>query len=1047
MVNDSSVLLIFNFEFNFFLNQNHTTMKTLQALLFLFGFLSCSASAQRVYTLADTAFANHLLKESISLIEKKKFDLAYAKADTAQIIFEQALGKETKEVADALHLKGRNLGFKNKLSESLSLFEKSLAIRLRIFGEYHVDIASSYYSIGIYHYNKVEYNKTVTYCQKAVDILDSIHMNLPANYQYGTIAQAYGFTGNYNKSIIYLLRGLDILQKKGDSNRIHLYLLNIADNYGILGDNNNAIKYGEQSLNFQLKMARPNNFTIVGAYITIGNGYSNKGEYEKANNFYLKALNLIERGNINNEALKGMLLNNIGNNYASQGEYDKSIEYVQKALDIDLESPQSPEKDGLIFKNYTVLGSSYYGKEDFNKAIDYFQKALDVGLKTFDAKDSRIAFAYKNLGRTYLDKGDFNKAEDYFKKALSIFESKFDQADVFKSLAVLQMKLGAYSQADSLFQKSLSFTNFTNSQNLGNITELGDVGIDILLKKAEFERIWYKETKDIAHLNQSIQTYQNAIAVIDYIKKTFTTEGSKTLLQDRTYPIYEGAMQTNLLLSDLNESNNLKKQSFDYSEQSKSSLLQAQIRESDALKYAGIPDNLLQKENDLRTHIADYDKQRHEKINDGKTETDSTILVITSILFDLHQQYDTLKQNFEKNYSDYYRLKYDFNTLKVADIQQKILSPQQTMLSYFVGDSAVFAFLIRNDTFAVFEMKKDFPLEAWVKQLRDGLYSYHTAAVKTEKLYDAKADSFAMASYQLYQKLITPLSNLLTKEVVIVPDGVLGYVPFDVLLATKPKDATKFSTHDYFGKNYIISYNYSATLWQEMRNRRHKLEPQKPFIGFAPYFNGDTTLLSKLFADDVAMRKGLDSLKYSGEEVFKAQKLMQGETILNKKATKRVFEEIAPNYRIVHLATHGKANDKIGDYCFLAFTEQKDSLENALLYVRDIYNLSLNADLVVLSACETGIGELKRGEGIVSLSRAFAYAGAKSLVTTLWSVNDKSTMQIMEDFYRQLKKGKTKDYALWKAKQDYLEKAKNDLAHPFFWSAFIPIGDMSAVKK
>jgi CHAT domain-containing protein len=115
--------------------------------------------------------------------------------------------------------------------------------------------------------------------------------------------------------------------------------------------------------------------------------------------------------------------------------------------------------------------------------------------------------------------------------------------------------------------------------------------------------------------------------------------------------------------------------------------------------------------------------------------------------------------------------------------------------------------------------------------------------------------------------------------------------------------------------------------------------------------------------------------------------------------------------------------------------------------LRNIYNLTLNADLVVLSACETGIGELKRGEGIVSLARAFAYAGAKSIITTLWSVNDKSTMHIMEEFYRQLHKGQPKDYALWKAKMEYLQKAKSETAHPFFWSAFVPVGDMRAVKK
>jgi CHAT domain-containing protein len=423
-------------------------------------------------------------------------------------------------------------------------------------------------------------------------------------------------------------------------------------------------------------------------------------------------------------------------------------------------------------------------------------------------------------------------------------------------------------------------------------------------------------------------------------------------------------------------------------------------------------------------------------------------LAISSILFDLHQQYDTLKNHFEKNYPDYYRLKYDLKTVGIADIQHTMLTKDQTMLSYFVGDSSIFTFVIKPDTFAVFEMKKDFPLEGWIKRLRNGLYGYHTASSKTEKLYDMKADSFAQAAFQLHQKLINPLSNLLSKELVIVPDGVLGYIPFDVLLTDKPKEAINFKTHNYFGKNHVISYNYSATLWLDMQQKKHKTEPKGDFIGFAPFYNGDTTLFSQLFSSDLTMRKGLDSLKNSGEEVYKAQKLMGGEAIVNKEATKKAFEDKVGDYRIVHLATHGKANDKIGDYCFLAFTEIKDSIDNELLYVRDIYNLSLNADLVVLSACETGIGELKRGEGIVSLARSFAYAGAKSMVTTLWSVNDKSTMQIMENFYKQLKQGKTKDFALWKAKQQYLEQVKSaDMAHPFFWSAFIPIGDMSVLKK
>jgi len=131
-------------------------------------------------------------------------------------------------------------------------------------------------------------------------------------------------------------------------------------------------------------------------------------------------------------------------------------------------------------------------------------------------------------------------------------------------------------------------------------------------------------------------------------------------------------------------------------------------------------------------------------------------------------------------------------------------------------------------------------------------------------------------------------------------------------------------------------------------------------------------------------------------------------------------------------------------YCYLAFTQTSDTLDRKL-YVRDLYNLKLNADMVVLSACETGLGELQQGEGILSLARGFAYAGAKSIISSLWSVNDKSTADIMTSFYSHLKEGKTKDDALRRAKLDYLSQNPN--AQPFYWAAFTAVGDMKPIKR
>ncbi|MCB0617025.1 MAG: CHAT domain-containing protein, partial [Phaeodactylibacter sp.] len=162
-------------------------------------------------------------------------------------------------------------------------------------------------------------------------------------------------------------------------------------------------------------------------------------------------------------------------------------------------------------------------------------------------------------------------------------------------------------------------------------------------------------------------------------------------------------------------------------------------------------------------------------------------------------------------------------------------------------------------------------------------------------------------------------------------------------------------------------------------------------------------------------------------------------------ATRERFLADAPHYSIIHLATHAKANDEEGEYSYLAFTEIPDSLQNELLYAKDLYSLRLQAEMVVLSACESGVGELRRGEGVISLARGFSYAGAKSLVTTLWRVSDRESAVLMQLFYRQLKEGKPKDEALRVAKLQFIDQNNGARAHPFFWGAFILSGDMAPI--
>jgi CHAT domain-containing protein len=295
-------------------------------------------------------------------------------------------------------------------------------------------------------------------------------------------------------------------------------------------------------------------------------------------------------------------------------------------------------------------------------------------------------------------------------------------------------------------------------------------------------------------------------------------------------------------------------------------------------------------------------------------------------------------------------------------------------------------------------------------------------------------------SFAAYLILIQPIKDKLTKELVIIPDKNLSYLSFDALVTNQ---ATTFTDAQYLIDDYQVSYEYSTKLWTYMKGKRGHYA--KNLIAFSPDFpnpNFDWRKVDSI-AQSYVLRDGLWELVYSKKECENIAKIWDTKLVFDGSATLSNFIQMAPSYQIIHLSTHGLADDRAGEFSYMAFTHVSDTMANKL-YMRDLYGLKLNADLVVLSACQTGIGEYKNGEGVVSMALGFAYAGCKSIISTLWSVNDKSTEDIITSFYRYLKEGKSKDESLRLAKMDY--RKANPHAGPYLWAAFIAVGDMEPIK-
>ncbi|MEL6254142.1 MAG: CHAT domain-containing protein, partial [Bacteroidota bacterium] len=334
------------------------------------------------------------------------------------------------------------------------------------------------------------------------------------------------------------------------------------------------------------------------------------------------------------------------------------------------------------------------------------------------------------------------------------------------------------------------------------------------------------------------------------------------------------------------------------------------------------------------------------------------------------------------------------------------------LLEFFAGDSALYIFSL--DKYKLDYKKISNPHEVY-DQIE-----------KLSRDFRNKADS--SLSLNKFQKTASTLFDVLIgrqllsyKKLIFIPDGQLGKIPFEFLI-TDDTTATSFSNLPYLGNVYDIQYAYSAKLLYQDPLKRNRHANHKLWAGFAPHFEGEKRLV------------------FNGQEVEGINQLMQGDIFLNEKANLPQAKQIIDQYKILHFATHGYSQMERPMYSRIEFTYQ-DSLEDGIFYAHDLMNHKINADLVVLSACETGEGKVAKGEGIMSFAWAFRYAGAPSILMSLWKAESSVSQRIMLSFYYYLKEGKTKTEALRLAKQDYIQNPIPGREHPKYWANFILIGD------
>lgn len=687
------------------------------------------------------------------------------------------------------------------------------------------------------------------------------------------------------------------------------------------------------------------------------------------------------------------VLSNMAKYYREKKQYENALGFLKEALPL----AESDDRTAII---YLSMGRCYNQMKQPKDALKAFVEAEKLYKKSKEGQPRLWINIQTNRAESYLQLNDLTKAEVTYKSALKDFEHSFHHlqgiqvAKIENGLSEIYEKKGNFKEALVHSQKAMisADTSYTQLSLKSNPT---------------FEAVNAPQELFIA-LNQkadllsssdpalSADTYITAIKFATHLRKTFDMPESKLFYSEKVYPVYEKALSKIFEQWKAKQSQEWAEKFFYTLEASKSATLWDAVKEQ-KIRPKVLDEDLLIQEATLRQKIVKLQIRLMEAGNE-KTLSD---------LSDAKIQLGHLTKKIEQESKNYYKLKYDNYLISLKETQQKI-GNGAAFISYFLGENVLYYLVLDKESYNI--VKKENALD--IHNLVLSLY----AKINTPPNIDAyKGHDLAKKTYDV---LLAPVEGMLKKsqKLVIARHDILGFLPFEIL--------ERKGKSDYLLFDYTVSYANSASLQFDY----NATKPQSDIIAYAPFSNGKQ---SGIFRD-----KGFKTLPASINEMGE----INGQIFQDDKATKLNFQETYRNKGIIHFATHAQVNDAEPLKSFIAlYPEGKDFK----LYTPELYNLSLeNTQLVVLSACETGKGQIRKGEGIISLARAFQFAGCPSVITTLWNAHDESIAKLSEKFYYYLKKGYPTDEAIRLSKIDLIQTESD---HPFYWSNFVLIGKSSVI--
>lgn len=765
------------------------------------------------------------------------------------------------------------------------------------------------------------------------------------------------------------------------------------------------LRINEEALSISIKIN--NFFEQLRSLNQLGAYYFNKHNILKSHDYFDRALVLAEKENLLPK--EPVILLNLAVTSSLLGLYDLSESYMERALELyrkrdDLATTISLLSQLAISihkKNRTNgrLASKERPRELLSTALELSRQA---GLK------DQEAIMLNNLGFVLLE-DEPERARKFCLQSLKLGEELGEGkviAASLNNLATLSFNGNDINRAQELYRRALSRARkidywpeiWTNYYGLARCLE----------KRGDYKKAY--------------QTYQKALEALTPVRNGITFDLYRIGFDRGKKDVYEGLIRSvvkyrlghpgqqadNLVFSTLNQ---IKARVF--------------IEEQGRLSSGG-------EEKEQIEVLSQIDRMINNLLNQPEKVQDGTSF---SRLEELEYRYLRLSELNGKTPMIHPGLA----MLGLGDLQKEVISGKELVLDFFLGQEESYCLVISNDRFRLIQLPGEKEIEKSLK-----LYTKLLASP------DVAEEDLKMAGRRIGQ-LLLPLDDLRSKTfstLIIIPDGYLNWLPFETLIL----DDQEYPEGRYLVETHNVYYLPALSMI-----KRQKIDPRargesRELLAFGnPYHSqwfNEQVRARIYFAEGIPPAPDfcLDSLPFSQKEIKQLARLFPGNScdlFLGKKASEENLKSLnLSQYRIIHFACHGLISEKFPQRSSLVLSSSRRSSEDGFLTAREIYTLRLNSELVVLAACQSSRGAVERAEGVIGLPRIFLLAGARAVISSLWSVNDRSSRELMLHFYRSLVAGQTKDEALRQAKLRMIKKGKS---HPYFWAGFVLAGDSGSI--